>query len=459
MNLRPKIRIVIPIVITIVSQLLFASHLYAQKRPKSMRKDSELEKIRSERRETEQTLKLFERQMREYESSLKKISEKEKLSLETLTNLDHQLKLLNAIVAGLERNQNKLAREIEKTKIDLQAAEKDLAKMKDDFARYAVGIYKFGVRRDLELLFSASSVNQALVRAEYIKRFELAGKIKLLDIASKKSEVLALKDTLSVRYAETKPLIERRRSQAEIYEVRKAEREKTLTELRKNKKRFGDDIQKKQTAAKSLQQEIQKLLVMEDRAIASERAKKLESEKRLETERQKRLAKSSEKKDEKQEPEKPAKSIVERKDNLPLFDGDGKTFEEYRGRLPWPVQGGVIVKSFGENTNKDLKIVTFNNGVDISVAKGTEVFSVAEGKVSQIAYLPTFGNVVIVRHPNSFITVYANLSDIKVGRGDAVAARQPIAVAAPAPEGGSQVHFEVWRGKEKHNPELWLARN
>ncbi len=394
--------------------------------------------------------------MRDYESSLKKLSEKEKASLAALTNLDHQLKLLNAIIAGLERTQTKLAREIEQTKIDLQAAEKDLAKMKDDFARYAVGIYKFGVRRDLELLFSASSVNQAVMRAEYIKRFEDAGKLKLADITAKKNMVQSLKDTLMARYAETKPLLERRRAQADVYESRKAEREKTLAELRKNKKKFNDDIQKKQTAARLLQQEIQKLLVMEDRAAAAERAKRADAQRKLEAEQRDYVEKLTEKK----APEKPLLTLVERKDNLLTVDGgDGKTFDAYRGKLPWPVQGGVIVRSFGENKNKDLNVVTFNNGVDISVAKGTEVFSVAEGKVSQIAYLPTFGNVVIVRHANSFITVYANLTDIKVARGDAVAARQPIAVAAAASEGNAQVHFEVWKGKEKYDPELWLARN
>jgi septal ring factor EnvC (AmiA/AmiB activator) len=451
-----KIRRSLLIVITIVSPFLCAEHLSAQKRPKFPRKDSDLEKIRQERRETEQSLKLLERQMREYESSLKKISEKEKSSLAALTNLDHQLKLLNAIIIGLERTQTKLAREIEQTKIDLQAAEKDLAKMKDDFARYAVGIYKFGVRRDLELLFSASSVNQALMRAEYIKRFEDAGKLKLADISAKKNLVQSLKDTLTARYAETTPLLERRRAQADVYESRKAEREKTLAELRKNKKKFNDDIQKKQTAARLLQQEIQKLLVMEDRAALAERAKRADAQRKLEAEQRARAEKLTEK----TAAEKQPPTLVERKDNLLTVDGgDGKTFDAYRGKLPWPVQGGVIVKSFGENRNKDLNIVTFNNGVDISVAKGTEVFSVAEGKVSQIAYLPTFGNVVIVRHANSFITVYANLTDIKVARGDAVAARQPIAVAAAASEGNAQVHFEVWKGKEKYNPELWLARN
>jgi murein DD-endopeptidase MepM/ murein hydrolase activator NlpD len=178
-------------------------------------------------------------------------------------------------------------------------------------------------------------------------------------------------------------------------------------------------------------------------------------EKAVQAERQRQL---SEKAKLKAQPESGTTSKALSSENLPAL-GEAKTFEDYRGKLPWPVRNGVIVRAFGENVNKTLKIVTFNNGVDISVTKDAEVFAVAPGKVTQVSYLPTFGNIVIIRHIDGFITVYASLKEVRVAKGDVVQARQVIGTALSSQNGNAIVHFEVWQGKEKHNPEIWLAKN
>jgi len=124
--------------------------------------------------------------------------------------------------------------------------------------------------------------------------------------------------------------------------------------------------------------------------------------------------------------------------------------------LPWPVSNGVVVRRFGSSLDKELNIVTISNGIDISVPAGSTVKSVSGGKVVQIAYLPSFGNVVIVRHPKSYLTVYANLGRVSVARGDMIRSRQLLGTSAAMPEGGSVVHFEIWKGKAKQNPQKWL---
>lgn len=405
------------------------------------KKNAELDALREERRATQATMKQLAEQIQEYETSLKKISEKEKLSLQALETIEKQLSVYQVILKGLSKNQEKLSQEIALAERALASAEKDLKKMKDDFARYAVGIYKFGVRRNEELLFSSASLNQAIVRLEYIKRFEQAGKLKILDISQKKNQVAALRDTLSARYQENRRLLEEKQRQTAAFEQRKKSREQLLSELQKNKKKLKEELDARQAKFKVLAQEIRRLLALEEKAMQAERQKKL-------AEKSKPDAK----------PESQAKPMRQL-DDIPALTGDVKSFEEYRGRLPWPVRSGVIVRAFGENTNKALKIVTFNNGVDISVPKDAQVFAVAAGKVTQVSYLPTFGNIVIVRHADSFITVYANLKDVRVAKGEKVEARQPIGTALASENGNAIVHFEVWQGKEKHNPEMWLAKN
>lgn len=135
---------------------------FAQNKPPT--RPSELDALREERRTTQAMMKELAGQIQEYEHSLKKLSEKEKLSLQALETLEKQLSVYQVILKGLNKTQQKLLQEIALAERDLISTEKELKRLKEDFARYAVGIYKFGVRRNEEILFSSASLNQAIVR-------------------------------------------------------------------------------------------------------------------------------------------------------------------------------------------------------------------------------------------------------------------------------------------------------
>ena len=133
-------------------------------------------------------------------------------------------------------------------------------------------------------------------------------------------------------------------------------------------------------------------------------------------------------------------------------------FDNSAGSLPWPVRNGVVAHKFGSVVDKDLKIVTTNNGIDITVPANTQVRAVSGGKVVQIAFLPTFGNIVIIRHPKSYLTVYANLGQLHVVKDELIKSQQLVGLSSKMTEGGSVVHFEIWKGRVKQNPEKWLRR-
>ncbi|WP_245527651.1 murein hydrolase activator EnvC family protein [Chloroherpeton thalassium] len=424
-------------------------------------KKSDIQKISKERLETEQTLKLLQKQVDEYEAKFSEASESEKKSIETLKNLSTQLLLYKEIVSKLTSSQRKLRLEIRAQKQALHEAEKDLARMKADFARYAVAIYKFGEQKEIEVLFSSKSVNQALVRREYIKRFSDVGKLKMKDIELQKEAISKRKALLQAQYQESQSLLNEKRETLASYQQRKKEKETLLSNLRKNKRLFKKQITESQEKSKLLQKQIQQLIQAEEVAIREEIARK----KREEAERRRLMAKQQEPNSEKHGRRsdvalelEPAQPML--KESASDFDYSAVSidFDKNRGRLPWPVGGGVIVQAFGKNEDKDLKIVTFNNGVDISVPIGSSVHAVAGGKVTQIAYLPTFGNIVIIRHSNSYITVYANLADIRVTNGEVIRSGQVIGVSSKMTEGGSILHFEVWKGRDKCDPEVWLAK-
>ncbi len=400
------------------------------KKGKFKTRDAELSQITKERQEIEKNIATIEHQIKAFERDLSSADEEEKTSLRALENLDNQIQLHREVIRQTEISQKKLAEQIATTKRELETTKRELEAMKNAFARYAVGIYKFGVKRDLEVLFSSGSFNQVLVRAEYIKRFEEAGKIKIQDISEKKEHIAQLQTELDARFAENEKLLEQRRYQAKVMEGRRIEREKLIAKLRKDKRRLQSQIAQRQAQAKALQDAIQKMLFAEEEAIKRAREGKASAQAERKSGANEAFAYSE-------------------------IKGD---FEKYKGKLPWPVEQGVIIKTFGESENKELKIVTFNNGVDISTSVGMPVFAVAQGVVSQIGFLPTFGNIVIVRHANAYLTVYANLSEVKVVKGESVSAGQTVGLVGKSAQGSGLVHFEVWHGRNKYDPELWLAQ-
>ncbi len=418
--------------IFLVSLVVFlndAQLLAQNKKGKFKTRDAELSQLTKERQEIEKNIATIEQQIKAFERELSNADEQEKVSLKALENLDNQIQLYREVIRQTENSQKKLAAQIASTKRKLEETKRELEAMKNSFARYAVGIYKFGVKRDLEVLFSSGSFNQALVRAEYIKRFEEAGKIKIQDISEKQEQIAQLQTELDARFAENEKLLEQRRYQAKVMEGRRLEREKLIAKLRRDKRRLQSQIAQRQAQAKALQDAIQKMLFAEEEAIQRAR----ESRAKLQAGQ--------------------STSVSD-----PIYSEVKGDFEKYKGKLPWPVQDGVIIKTFGESENRELKIVTFNNGVDISTSVGTTVCAVAQGVVSQIGFLPTFGNIVIVRHANAYLTVYANLSEVKVTKGESVSAGQPLGVAGKSAQGSGLVHFEVWHGRNKYDPELWLAQ-
>jgi murein DD-endopeptidase MepM/ murein hydrolase activator NlpD len=74
-----------------------------------------------------------------------------------------------------------------------------------------------------------------------------------------------------------------------------------------------------------------------------------------------------------------------------------------------------------------------------------------------ITFLPSYGNLVILDHQNGYRTVYAHLAEIDVQEGQIVAEGESIGRSGDAME-GPRLHFEVWKDREKQNPESWLTR-
>ena len=134
-------------------------------------------------------------------------------------------------------------------------------------------------------------------------------------------------------------------------------------------------------------------------------------------------------------------------------------FEVSMGKLPWPSQEGVLALEFGEYQHPDLKWVKIkNNGVNVMTRKGAKARAVFDGVVTRVVEVPNFYQVVILRH-GEYLTVYSNLIDVEVQSGQHVKAKCDLGTIVTNSETDrTELHFEIWRGKDLLDPMLWLLK-
>lgn len=144
--------------------------------------------------------------------------------------------------------------------------------------------------------------------------------------------------------------------------------------------------------------------------------------------------------------------------NLPLTPAMARlssSFTANKGKLPWPVGRGLIVRSFGKQVHPTLRNVTIiNNGVDITTDPGATVKAVFDGMVVGQQFIPGYDQMVIVSHGN-YYSVYSYLSSTLVTKGEKIRTGDTIGVARST-KGMGQVHLEIWQGRELLDPQSWL---
>lgn len=133
-------------------------------------------------------------------------------------------------------------------------------------------------------------------------------------------------------------------------------------------------------------------------------------------------------------------------------------FEGNKGKLPWPVDGGVIIEKFGTHTHPVLKNVQTNSsGIVISCKKDSQVKSIFNGTVVSIHFVSSSNNVVLIKHGNYF-TLYVNLSEVYVKQGDSITTGQKLGKVAYSSDKGSTMELQIWKELTKLNPEFWLRK-
>jgi septal ring factor EnvC (AmiA/AmiB activator) len=404
------------LVVTLVSLLLLCAGWSGSARAQSGSKTKSKQQIEKE-------LTKLRNDIQAYEKKLKESTKKESSTLENIDNLERQVTLKRKLIGKLREQEESLTGDIEDARSSIKDLEQQVESLKDQYAKYVRSVYKYGRVYDVELLFSSKSINQLYIRMEYLKRFSEQRARDLDQVTRKKSDLEAQNEQLQVNLQHERNLLAEKTNEESSLKQKMSQRQKMLAAIRKDKHYY-------QQAKERGLKEIEKLIAELDR-IEKERIRK---------EREAAAAREREGK---------AVPLPE-----PTFAG---AFASHKGKLRWPVSSGTIASRFGNQVHPVLKTVRENTGIDIGVNPGSDVLAVADGKVSIVTFIPGFGNIVILNHNNGYRTVYAHLSEINVAEDQSVKAGEVIAKSGDSVD-GAVLHFEIWEGTKKQNPEIWLAK-
>lgn len=337
------------------------------------------------------------------------------------------IQTVNQEIEGLDLQIFEMKDEIEKIQLELEQRKKEYADM-----LYLA--YKQKLSLDpLTFVISARNFNQATRRIKFLKNLSESRTLQM-ELIRKNQEQLSqeLADLESARM-EKSNLLSKQESEKNELEADKHEENNLVSNLKKKESSLRKDLRAKQKAAKKLDDEIKRIIREE-----------IERARREEEARRKKEGTGSKKGGElKLTPEAAALSA---------------NFNSNKGKLPWPVEKGFVIKSFGEHRHPTLpNVKTVNNGIDIVTSDGANARAVFDGEVRAVFNVPGMQNAVMINH-GEFYTVYTHLESVYVKKGDKVNTKQALGKVYKDPDDGkSIVHFELWKGNAKQDPEAWIS--
>jgi septal ring factor EnvC (AmiA/AmiB activator) len=404
--------------------IVFAFPAIAQRTNKEIKqRENELQKLRND--------------IQAYEKKLNESGKNEKVTLDRLDDLEHNSILIRQLVQKLREKEIGMTVEIDTAKNAIANLEGQLQFLKSHYANYVRSVYKNGRVYDVELLFSSKSINQLSIRIQYLKKFSEQRAKDLQSISENKTILEQKNQQLEMKLQSERQLLSEKTREEGNLKRTFSQRQIVLKKIRKNKQTYQKELTRKTEAFKKIENLIAEL-------IEKERIQK----EREDAERRERLAAEAR--------ERELNKTAIPSTPLPADTKATLAFEKRRGKLRWPVARGTVQTPFGNQTHPVLKTITQNTGIDIATPSGSDVYAVADGEVAVLSFIPGFGNVLILNHSNGFRTVYAHLSDVMVSESQRVTEGTIIAKSGDT-VAGAILHFEIWKEREKQNPEWWLA--
>lgn len=391
-------------------------------------------------------------------------------TLADLTALNKQIELRKKLIREVQGEIDLFTVKINQNVDSLKLKEQQLAQLKREYADAIVRIYKSQRFTD-KLLFivNANTFSEALRRVNYMRKYATFRQQQATQIIEKKSDISGQIAAIDEKKRNKEQLLNGQVK--EKLQLNKSVQQKNVVvqSLKKQEKELQGNIKKKQAEAAKLNAQIESIIRKEIEAAraaeekrqreaaaktsAAEAAKKKAAEEAIRKARSEGKTVTKEMEEAANKKETPVKITT-----TPEYNQLTSNFYGNKGKLPWPVEKGIICKGFGRYSHPELdKVVLENNGVDICTDVNAGVRCLFEGKVVGTLTNPTFKNAVIISH-GEYFTVYSKLASISVSKGQKISTKQTIGSVYTDEENNTEVHLEVWKGSTKLNPADWIFK-
>ena len=347
-----------------------------------------------------------------------------KSALTQVEDLQVKLNVRLELIKVTNEQANLLTTRISINERNISTNRLELRNLKDEYANLIQKSYESkSLQNRLMFLFSSESFLQAYKRVQYLKQYASYRRKQGKAIANKTKLLQELNQTLNNEKAEKILLIEENRLVQQQIEKDAQDQKSLIKTLERKQTSLASQISKKEKQQKAIDREINRLI---REAIAA-------SNKALGKKRKKTFQLTPE-----------AKLIAD-------------NFKANKGRLPWPLEKGVVVQGFGRQRHPVVKTTTIqSNGVILATEPLAQVRAVFEGEVMSVIVIKGSNPSVLIRHGN-FITLYTNLAKLYVTKGEKVNAKQAIGeVFTNQQTGKTQFQFGIFNNVDALNPKEWV---
>lgn len=354
---------------------------------------------------------------------LNEVQKNQKLSLNRVQLLNKQIEQRNAVITAINDEISVYQQFIDNNNLAIRMMNSDMKAIKKEYAELIRSAYRNRNAYDQILfLLSAENANQAYRRWLYMKRYTAyresqAEIINAIQLAlDQKSEKLEQQKLIKLQLV-TDTKVEARQLSQE-----KTQKNSEIQKLQKEQQTLRKKLQQQREIEQRLENEIQKIIEEETRKSKASGTTGFSLT--------------------------PEQKLV------------GESFVQNKKKLPWPVERGVITEHFGINQHPVLaNVQTRNNGISIATEAGAKARAVFNGEVSRVFGISGGNSAVIIRH-GKYLTVYSNLREVTVKKGDKVSTKQTIGIVYTDTDDDNKsiLKFQIWLENQKLNPEEWIGR-
>ena len=377
------------------------------------------------------------------------ISKDKKASVSQLKLIERKLKSRYAVINNLNDEMDLIDNTIFSNNREIYRLQKQLDTLKQQYAKTIEYSYKNRSSYDmLNFIFTATSFNDAVKRATYLKSYRKYRDEQVVNINRTQKELAQRIEMLTANKQEKGKVLEEQNKQKAILEGEQKEKNQFVSKLKAREKEIEKEVAAKKKVERSLQSSIATIIKRE-----------IEAARRKAEEEARKLASSNAAKPAEKAPAAgPSNAAPVRKanilENTPEVTKVSVGFENNRGNLPWPVDKGTITSSFGRQRIEGTKIDEDNGGITIQTLSGASVKAVFEGVVTTV-YDVAGSQTVTIKH-GKYFTTYFNLSTVSVAKGAKVTMGQVIGKAAENFDGDGEILFMLNEEMRFVNPEIWL---